>query len=726
MSSAERPPSNSEGAGSGPRETQETSFNRSSNNEGSAGGVETLQGFLERTRAAETCTRQDVSENLDHYEHFDDRFEFEPENEDELKEDILETIEEVDNEDGANTEDAARLLASIRTIQSSFVDLEAGRENAADQLEENLTGLINFGRQKRQRRPIQRLINEIPSSSKRRPKRKIKEKIPSGLQRGASIGGTDKTWGSVIGTFFAGGRIEGPTPTEMAVFIHGSQTIEHVMEGKCDICDIPLTLRGGVWSYDHRAPVNWEAIALKTFLGYKTRYHRSEINEFMRYLGGPVCRKCNSGKRDAKAATCPDFQHTGFQSIRLNRETLFTLFRNRLINDAEIYNFVISARQAGDQGGLHNLVYYLLERILFHEALMAPLIEFIRTRVDYGRVNARLIEVRTKQLAAETAAELKKRQEGTVLSVDEKNEIRAKAALNALRESSITPYRVNEPLVIRNYKERDTKLPAIPFYNPRGADGIRVGLNLGEAAQIWSTRPEPFVDSRDARNERQGNVDAAIREVRALFAGVASAGGASSSSSSSSSLFTAAGAGGAGSASSSSSSSSRPFTAGAGEAERYSPTGLTLGISGIRPNSRAGSSPAFGVGGGGGGGGGVGGGGVGGGGGGGGGGSSPLLRPSSRGASGGVRHRINSFAGEIQNFPVGFVVGGPRPSSSASRGGRTSRGVPTPKIRGVAEAAAAKDEHNANNNAEERSRKRSRTFRRKQMRKRTRKNLRSR
>ena len=47
---------------------------------GSAGGApprESLQSFLERTQAAQTCTRQDVSENLDHYEQFDNRFEFE-------------------------------------------------------------------------------------------------------------------------------------------------------------------------------------------------------------------------------------------------------------------------------------------------------------------------------------------------------------------------------------------------------------------------------------------------------------------------------------------------------------------------------------------------------------------------------------------------------------------------------------------------------------------------
>jgi hypothetical protein len=492
---------------------------------GSAGRApprESLQSFLERTQAAQTCTRQDVSENLDHYEQFDDRFEFEEAEaeEEDLKDELLETIEEVDEGDEGDA-NAARLLAGIKHIQDLFTQLDEGEEAAGEPLEQNLVGLIEYGRGRRERRPSQRLIQEIAPAARRRPRRKIKVKAPriavSGGVGGASAGGSSKTWGSVIGQFFAGGRIEGPTPTEMAVFIHGSSTIENALNEKCDICDIPLRLRGNVWSYDHRMPVNWEVIALKTFLGYTTDYYENEFEGFMRYLGGPVCRKCNMSKGNGKAITCPDFRASGFGSMAPNRETLFKLFRNRLINDPEIYNFVVSARAAGDQGERHNLVYYLLERILFHEALMAPLIDFIKTNVRYADVNRRLIEVRTKQIAAEMAAELKERQKGSVLSPKLKNEIRAKAALNAARESSIIPYPVANKLKLGNFHDRNDTLSPFPFFNPKTKYRLPAGLNLEEAAQIWAQRTEPFENTPEDQRQRNEAVNAAIAEVRRIL-----------------------------------------------------------------------------------------------------------------------------------------------------------------------------------------------------------------
>ena len=784
--------------------TLNSSFGRNSggnedgSNRGGGGGSagravprESLQSFLERTQAAQTCTRQDVSENLDHYEQFDDRFEFEDANaEEELKDELLEIIEEVDEGVAA----AADLLAGIKHIQGLFTQLDEGEEAAGEPLEENLVRLITYGRERRASHPPRRLIQEIAPLAGQRTKKKIKAKVlrnaVSGAAGGASAGGSSKTWGSVIGQFFAGGRIEGPTPTEMAVFIHGSSTIENALNEKCDICDIPLRLRGNVWSYDHRMPVNWEVIALKTFLGYNTDYYQNEFENFLQYLGGPVCRKCNMSKGNAKAITCPDYRTTGFVSMAPNRETLFRLFSNRLINDAEIFNFVVSARRASDQGEMNNLVYYLLERILFHEALMSPLIEFIKNKVDYDSVNRRLIEIRTKQIAAEMAAELKEKQKGSVLSPKSKNEIRAKAALNAVRESSIVPYVVKTKLSLKNFHDRNDKLPPIQFFNPKTIGVLPLGLNLEEAAQIWAQRTEPFKNTPEDQRQRNEAVKAAEAEVRRILGpsggsgsegggggsrgagggggaggeggrggprGAGGGGGAGGGSGGgprgagggaggeggggaggegggggprgaggggsgprgprNAGSRGAGGEGGGGEAAASSSSSA--FNAGVG-GERSSPSGLTLGFGGIRANSRgAGSSPSFVAAAG-------------------GsspsfvapaGGLSPSLRPASRGA-GGVRPRVNSFAGEFTNVPLAFAVAGPRPGSG-TRGGRF-RKSPITKFRGVrpnvaeaAEAEGAGDEA-AGNNGEERSRRRLRTFRRKQIRKRTRKNLRSR
>jgi len=147
-------------------------FNSGGNERDSNGGSgavprESLQSFLERTQAAQTCTRQDVSENLGHYRKFDRRFEFEEDEgkeneEDELKDELLETIEEVEEVD-EDIEGAVQILLGIKNIQSLFLALDEGDEAAGEPLEQNLVGLIDYGRdrrerQKRDRRPVQRLI----------------------------------------------------------------------------------------------------------------------------------------------------------------------------------------------------------------------------------------------------------------------------------------------------------------------------------------------------------------------------------------------------------------------------------------------------------------------------------------------------------------------------------------------------------------------------------------
>ena len=334
----------------------------------------------------------------------------------------------------------------------------------------------------------------------------------AGSVAGLSHSPTDLTLGQAIQVPLVGQRIEGPSPDDQARFAHG-ESILNQRRVPCDICDRIITEK---FQFDHSLPVNYEAFTCRIFLGYKynrtqtINYWEGELIHLIQFLGGPAHQSCNGSKGKKKGLTCPIFNaQVGFSHLTENIDSLLDITYTKLENDAVLVKDVVAANIMVPRTDFYNdinaiisnclkehptlnnlnikkIIYYIAQRLSFSVAKLRPVKHFIKTNLDYTKVNDRLKYVRGKQaeakakvgvVTAATNAAAAAASIETVPNIHVERLASARAAIEALRGTDILPYKDDfekgQQINFNTPAERDRQFPQLPFFRPtKLVDGV--------------------------------------------------------------------------------------------------------------------------------------------------------------------------------------------------------------------------------------------------------------
>jgi hypothetical protein len=334
----------------------------------------------------------------------------------------------------------------------------------------------------------------------------------AGSVAGLSHSPTDLTLGQAIQVPLVGQRIEGPSPDDQARFAHG-ESILNQRRVPCDICDRIITEK---FQFDHSLPVNYEAFTCRIFLGYKynrtqtINYWEGELIHLIQFLGGPAHQSCNGSKGKKKGLTCPIFnEQVGFSHLTENIDSLLDITYTKLLNDAVLVKDVVAANIMVPRTDFYNdinviisnclkehptlnnlnikkIIYYIAQRLSFSVAKLRPVKHFMKTNLDYTKVNDRLKYVRGKQaeakakvgvVTAATNAAAAAASIETVPNIHVERLASARAAIEALRGTGILPYKDDfekgQQINFNAPAERKNHFPELPFFRPtESVDGV--------------------------------------------------------------------------------------------------------------------------------------------------------------------------------------------------------------------------------------------------------------